>query len=147
MTITEKLRAEVNKKIDGLVEKNRKAAAKSRLRIALQERSKKIEELYIQIGKECVAHQYRTEDPIFRNWYQEIDEYKRSMEALSQELRKLLQKEDGPSVTLVEEDFTDEDDTPDFTVTGETVDKESKVVIVKSAKDEDEDAILPESEV
>lgn len=146
MTISEKLRAEVNKKIDGLVEKNRKAAAKSRLRIALQERSKKLDELYLLIGKECVAHNYRADDPTFHTWYQEIEEVKRSVDTLSQELRKLMQKDDMPTVTHVEEDFTAEEYTPDFTVSGETVDKESKTVVVEPTEDPAQDD-LPHPEV
>lgn len=120
MTIMQKICSEVNKKFDMMIEKNRLAAIKNRLKIAIAGQQKQLDKIYMEIGKACVDRQYRSDDEKFAQWYAEVEEGQKKIERFSEKLAEIgLAAEDNGKVIHVS--FGQEDETLDYEETADEV--------------------------
>ena len=97
MTVMQKICSELNKKVDLMIEKNRIAAVRNRLKIAIAGQQKKIDKIYMEIGRECAGQGYLKGDEQFAAWYHQLDEARAAVERLADKMAALDKKEEERS--------------------------------------------------
>ena len=95
MTIWEKICGEVSDKIELLIEKNRVAAVKNRLKLTLARENKQLERVYMQIGRTCFAERRMSEDPQMADFYGQAEELIQKIQRLQDTLETVETREDN----------------------------------------------------
>ena len=95
MTIWEKICGEVSDKIELLIEKNRVAAVKNRLKLTLARENKQLERVYMQIGRACFAGRRMSEDPQMADFYGQAEELIQKIQRLQNALETVETREDN----------------------------------------------------
>lgn len=100
MTIWEKICGEVSDKIEILIEKNRVAAVKNRLKLALARENKQLERVYMQIGRACFDGRRLSEEPEMEDFYHQVDALQQKIARLQKTLEEVEQNRENNVIAV-----------------------------------------------
>ncbi len=100
MTVWEKFCGQVSNRVAFLLEKNRIAAVKNRLKLALARETSLLDRVYMQIGRACFEEKRMIEDPQMQAQYQQIDQLLKKIDRLREMLEAAEQMRENNVIAV-----------------------------------------------